>query len=162
MTPPSIQHGQATEGLAMSLSAREQRALDSIKDGLAGSDAQLTALLSTFTRLASDEEMPDREKIRACSAQAHARLRRAQWRSRVRSAVCQEFQRAALLLWLLTSAALLAVALALNAGHHACTGTAAAVCVHRAPEHGQGSTSPGTATDQAPQQQAVPVTQAGP
>jgi Protein of unknown function (DUF3040) len=146
----------------MSLSAREQQALDSIEDGLAGSDPQLTAWLSTFTRLASDEEMPDREKIRTCSAQARARLRRAQWRSRVRSAVSQEFQRAALLLWLATSAALLAVALALTAGHHACAGTGATACAHPAPQHSLGSTSPGTATDQAPAQQAVPVTQAGP
>jgi hypothetical protein len=42
----------------MSLSTWEQQALDSIKDGLAGSDPELTALLTTFTLLAADEEMP--------------------------------------------------------------------------------------------------------
>ena len=46
----------------MSLSAWEQQALESIRNGLAGSDPELAALLSAFSRLASDEEMPDRER----------------------------------------------------------------------------------------------------
>lgn len=50
---------------ARRLSAWEQRTLDSIKDGLAGSDAGLTALLTTFNQLASGEEMPTLEEIRA-------------------------------------------------------------------------------------------------
>lgn len=49
----------------MTLSAWEQHSLDSIQDGLARSDPRLNALLATFTRLVSDEEMPVREKIRA-------------------------------------------------------------------------------------------------
>jgi Protein of unknown function (DUF3040) len=69
----------------MSLSAWEQQALDSIKDGLAGSDPDLAALLSAFTRLASGEEMPDSEKIQAGSRRA-LRLRRARWRCNVRRA----------------------------------------------------------------------------
>ena len=48
----------------MSLSAWEQQALNSIKDGLAGSDPELATLLATFTELASGEEMPVRENIR--------------------------------------------------------------------------------------------------
>jgi hypothetical protein len=36
----------------MSLSAWEQHALDSMHDGLAGSDPELSALLATFNRLA--------------------------------------------------------------------------------------------------------------
>jgi len=101
----------------MSLSAWEQQALDSIKDGLAGSDPELAALLSAFTGLASGEDMPDRERVRAGSRPALRRLRRARWRSSVHR-MCQRLgiQRAALLLWLLTTAALIAVALALNAG----------------------------------------------
>ena len=47
----------------MSLSAREQQALDSIGDELAGADPKLASLLATFARLASGEEMPVREKI---------------------------------------------------------------------------------------------------
>jgi hypothetical protein len=42
----------------MSLSAREQQALNSIRDGLAGSDPELATLLATFTDQASGEEMP--------------------------------------------------------------------------------------------------------
>jgi hypothetical protein len=48
----------------MSLSAREQQALNSIRDGLAGSDPELATLLATFTEQASGEEMPPRENIR--------------------------------------------------------------------------------------------------
>ena len=60
----------------MSLSAWEQQALDSIKDGLAGSDPQLAALLSTFTRLASGEEMPVQEDILAGSRRKPIHRRR--------------------------------------------------------------------------------------
>ena len=49
----------------MSLSAWEQHVLDSIKDRLATSDPTLVARLAIFTQLASDEEMPAREKIQA-------------------------------------------------------------------------------------------------
>jgi hypothetical protein len=49
----------------MSLSPREQHALDSIRDRLAGSDPELAALLATFTRLASGEGMPARGPVRA-------------------------------------------------------------------------------------------------
>jgi hypothetical protein len=148
----------------MSLNAWEQQALDSIKDGLAGSDPDLAALLSAFTRLASGEEMPDTEKARAGSRRALRRLRRAQRRSSLRR-VCQRlgFQRAALLLWLLTTAVVIAVALALNAGggQATCTQTAAMICINTASEHGSGSPPHNTTTGQAPQQPAVP-TQAGP
>jgi hypothetical protein len=60
----------------MSLSAWEQQALDSIKDGLAGSDPQLAALLTTFTRLASGEEMPVQEDILAGSRRKPLHRRR--------------------------------------------------------------------------------------
>jgi hypothetical protein len=54
----------------MSLSAWEQQVLDSIRDGFAASDPQLTSLLSTFSQLASEEEMPVREQIRGDSRRA--------------------------------------------------------------------------------------------
>ena len=57
----------------MSLSAWEQQALDSIKNGLASSDPTLVARLSMFARLASDEEMPPREKIQVGSRRAALR-----------------------------------------------------------------------------------------
>src|SRR5258705_262219 len=53
------------EVTGMSLSSKEQQALASMDDGLAGSDPKLASLLATFARLASDEEMPVREEIRA-------------------------------------------------------------------------------------------------
>jgi hypothetical protein len=65
----------------VSLSAQEQQVLDLIKDGLAGSDSGLAALLGTFNRLASGEEMPAREKIRPGSREAAgcAHRRPGQW-----------------------------------------------------------------------------------
>ena len=59
----------------MSLSAWEQQALDSIKDGLASSDPTLVARLTIFARLASGEEMQAREKIHADSPGAVLRSR---------------------------------------------------------------------------------------
>jgi hypothetical protein len=119
----------------MSLSAWEQQALDSIKKELAGSDAGLAALLSAFTRLASGEEMPEREQIRG-SRQALRPYRRARWRSSLRRVFRRlGMQRAAVLLWLLISAALLAVALAFNVGvgHGTCAEPAVINCADRAP-----------------------------
>ncbi len=49
----------------MSLSEREQQALQSIEDGLTGADPRLAALLATFTRLTADEALPLRERIDA-------------------------------------------------------------------------------------------------
>jgi hypothetical protein len=130
----------------MSLNAREQKALDSIKDGLGGSDPEMAALLSAFTWLASGQGMPDREKTRAASRRAFRKLRRARWRSSLRR-MCRrlDFRRTALLLSLLTSAALIAVALALNTDgdHAACAESAAMVCTNPAPEHSPGPASRG-------------------
>jgi hypothetical protein len=131
----------------MSLSAREQRALDSIQEGLAGSDPQLIVLLATFTRLASGEEMPAREKIRAGSWRVAHYLRRT-WRRSRQNAVCRHarqvyrrlgFQRAALLLWLLIAVTLVAIALAIGrGGGTVCTTPWSAVCGQQAPPHSTG------------------------
>jgi hypothetical protein len=53
------------EVAVMSLSTREQQALDGIENGLAGSDPKLAWLLGAFTRLTSGEVMPAREEIRS-------------------------------------------------------------------------------------------------
>ena len=63
------------EGPVTSLSTWEQQALDSIKDDLGRCDPALVARLAIFTRLASGEEMPAREKV-------HVGWRRAVRRSR--------------------------------------------------------------------------------
>jgi Protein of unknown function (DUF3040) len=147
----------------MSLSAWEQQALDSIKDGLAGSDPELAALLSAFTRLASGEEMPDREKIRAGSRRAVRRLCRARCLSSLRR-MCQRLglQRAVVLLWLLATVAMIAVAAVLSAGggHRTFTETAAMICIGPAPGHSPRSPSHDPTT-QAPRQPAVRTRQAG-
>ena len=69
----------------MSPDAWEQRALDSIRDRLAGSDPELARLLTTFTRLASGEKMPVREHLPARSPQAIRRSRRKRRHSRRRA-----------------------------------------------------------------------------
>ena len=60
----------------MSLRAWEQDALNSIKNGLADSDPALVARLAMFTRLASAEDMPVREKIQAVKLGVARRRRR--------------------------------------------------------------------------------------
>src|SRR5215831_5143421 len=62
--------GKAMGGAVMSPDAWEERALGSIGDRLAGSDPELAKLLATFTRLASGEEMPVRERLPARSQRA--------------------------------------------------------------------------------------------
>ncbi len=121
----------------MSLSAWEQNALDSIKDGLASSDPTLVARLTIFTRLASGEEMPAREKIQPGSRPSRptaGQTRRAQQRPGL-------YQAVPLLLWLVTTVALIAVALAYNRGDHGtCTGSWGTFCASAAsaPHSAQG------------------------
>ena len=150
----------------MSLSAWERQALDSIKNGLAGSDPDLAALLSAFNRLASDADMPDREKVDAGSRRALRRLHRARLRGRLRRARQRlGSRRAALLLWLLTTAVLIgAVVLALNVGggHATCPQTIVTICTGPTTGHGTGSPSHSATSSQAPPQPAVGIPQTGP
>lgn len=127
----------------MSLSAREQQALDSIEDGLAGSDPQLASLLATFTRLTSGEQMPVREKIRLGRPRATRRLL-CNKRRRCLNTLCWHaprtgqrlaWQRAMLVLWLIVSIALVAVALSVSRGSGKGTCTVVAVCAGLAPAH---------------------------
>ena len=113
----------------MSLSAWEQQALDSIKDGLAGSDPTLVARLTIFTRLASDEEMPAREKIQAGSRQAVRRSRHEPPHTRRADQRLGLLQAVPLLLWLVTTVALITVALTSNrVSQGTCTGSWATFC----------------------------------
>ena len=132
----------------MSLSAWEQQALDSIKDTLATSDPRLAGLLTAFSRLASGEEMPAREAIRAARRPRRQRRghRADQWEHRagqvtrhvrgVRESLGS--RRRALLLWLAITAVLIAVALALNSGNApaTCAYSWAMDCTTSAPAHG--------------------------
>jgi hypothetical protein len=112
----------------MGLSAWEQQVLDSIRDHLVSSHPALTARLAIFTRLTSDEEMPAREKIQPGSRP----VARPSSRPRLARRAYQRlgFQRAALLLWLVTSAALVSVALVVSHGgtQSTCTGSWATLC----------------------------------
>ena len=93
----------------------EHQALDSIASALGGSDPKLASLLATFSRLASSEEMPAHEKIR--SPLRHPPHRR-RHRPRQGKALYRHLspQRAAVLLWLLTSITLITVAVIASRG----------------------------------------------
>ena len=89
----------------MSLSAWEQDALDSIKDRLASSDPTLVARLAIFARLASGEEMPAREEIQVGAGRVVRRAHPDASRGR-RAGRRLGLPQAALLVWLVTSVAL--------------------------------------------------------
>jgi hypothetical protein len=112
----------------MSLSPWEQDALDSIKNGLADSDPGLVARLAVFTRLASGEAMPVREKLQAVSRQAAQRGARRSRRLYRRLGV----GRAMLLVWLITTLTLIAAALASSraSGPSTCAGSWGSLCGH--------------------------------
>jgi hypothetical protein len=109
----------------MSLSAWEQNILASIKDRLAESDPALTARMAMFTQLASGEAMPVRDKLQAVSQRV---VRRGTRRSR-RLYQRLNLGRAMLLVWLVTTLALIATALATSrASAGTCSGSTFASC----------------------------------
>lgn len=123
----------------MSLSAREQQALNAIEEHLADSDPKLASQLAMFTRLALAEAMPAREKIHAGRRAArrpaqrrHPRLSHARQLYQLMG-----WQRAMLLLWLLTAVVLTATALALSrgSGTWACTQPWPVGCASNKPTH---------------------------
>ncbi len=111
----------------MSLNEPEMQALGWIEDSLAGSDPRLASMLNIFSRLATGEEMPASEKIRVRRGRpAASRPRRARQHPRRGTALPQArrlyprlgWQQAMLLLWVVISAGMLAVALILNTSGH--------------------------------------------
>jgi hypothetical protein len=124
-------------GAVMSLSAREQQALNSITDRLASSDPELAALLGTFSRLASGDKMPAAEKIMAGWRQAaHRHASRVKHASRVSRRLSLGWS--ALLLWLVITIALIATGVALSSGSNqsACPESWGTVCIPSASTHG--------------------------
>ena len=116
----------------MSLSAREQQALDCIEDELAGSDPKLAWLLATFARYASGEELPVRDNI------PNLALRRGNVRWPARRLFPRlGLQQTMLLLWLTVTIALIAVALVLNrdSRNGLCLESWAVACTQQAPVH---------------------------
>jgi hypothetical protein len=113
----------------MTLSTWEQQALDSIKDELASYEPALVARLTIFTRLTSGEEMPAREKIHVGSRRAVLRSR-PELRQTRRPYQRLGLQQAVMLLWLVSTVALIAIPLACNLGgsQGTCTGSRATIC----------------------------------
>src|SRR5260370_42716302 len=124
--------------MMMSLNEPQMQALRWIEDGLAGSDPRLASMLNIFSRLAAGEEMPAREKTQARRGRPAAhRPRRARRHQRRGTALPQArrryprlgWQQTMLLLWVVISIALVAVALVLNtSGHNACIQSMVTAC----------------------------------
>jgi hypothetical protein len=148
-------HREAMEVAVMSLSAREQHALESMESSLAGSDPGLASKLDAFTRVTSGESMPVREKLRP----------RPRKRRRSRTSGCPQRlahglgrpQRlahrlgrphAAMLVWLVISLALLATALAVSRSgggtRRACAVSFIAACGRPMPSHHAGLSAAGS------------------
>jgi hypothetical protein len=155
------------EAAAMSLSAREEQLLGSIEDGLARSDPKLAWMLGTFTRLASGEEMPVREKIDPACLVASLRHRPHPGRDVTHRDVTRRrarrlYQRLGFpqyrVLWLATvvAVALVAVALVVSRGggsssssQGSCPTSWSAVCTAPASTHSSQPAEHKTASGQA-------------
>ena len=105
----------------------EHQALDSVQSALGHTDPKLASLLATFSRLASGEEMPAHEKV--LSPLRHPPHRRRSRRRRG-NALHRRLgpQRAAVLIWLLTSIAVITVAVILSHGGPASCPQAFGIC----------------------------------
>lgn len=130
----------------MSLSARDRQALGSIQDQITGSDPQLASLITMFTRLASGEEMPALEDIRAGGPRPRARAAAGRAAARTPCALSRRTRRrlsrqpALYLLGLTVAITLITVALAINCrggGTGSCTQSWAVLgaCAGQVPAH---------------------------
>jgi len=112
--------------MMMSLNEPKRQDLGGIADGLADSDPGLASMLTIFSRLAAGEEMPARETVRVRRGRPAARRPRRARRHPRGIALPQArrlyprlgLQQALLLLWVVTSAGALAVALVLSTSGH--------------------------------------------
>jgi hypothetical protein len=115
----------------MSISEREQQALGSIEEDLAGSVPELAAKLAMFTRLTAGEAMPPRERV---SRPARASPASPATAGASRGSARAWPRRRRLTVWRLTAMvvvlAILALAFATSHGasHDICTVTGAAAC----------------------------------
>lgn len=116
----------------MSLSEREQQALQSIGDQLADADPGLASMLATFTRLTAGEALPARENI----ATPGFRPRRGMPALRVHMGPRYAWA----LLWLGAVAALIAVALVLSHGNgRAACAPLTIACIQQVPGRATGT-----------------------
>lgn len=114
----------------MSLTGREERILDSIRDRLASSDPGLAQIMGIFARLTAGEEMPARQHLRHRRGRLSSRPGRRRKAGR-RLRICS----ALMLVWLAVSIALISVAVVLSSGSPACPRLSVAGC----PPAGTGS-----------------------
>jgi len=111
----------------MSRAGWERQALNSIQSVLGHTDPKLASQLAGFSRLASSEEMPAHERVR--SPLRHPPYRRRSRRRRGKAPYRgRGLQRAAILIWLLTSVTLITVAVILSNGGPAACPHAFGIC----------------------------------
>jgi hypothetical protein len=120
---------------AVGLDAHERQELDLIEDEIVGSDPGLASRLATFARLATGEELPAREQVRA-ARRPHGWRRYLPLPRTSRRADDPAVRRGlvAVLLWLTVSIALIVSVLVLSRGdnYRGC----AITCAGQAPAHG--------------------------
>jgi len=131
----------------MSLGTWEQQALDSIKGELTDSDPRLVTLLTTFSRLASGEAMPVRDKLRVGTRRIMPYSHRKQRRC-CRTGACRNsirryrqfgLQHALILAWFVLTVGLILSTLVLTRGAshgpaaQTCTSAWPVVCSHAVP-----------------------------
>jgi len=111
----------------MSPAGWELQALNSIQSALGHTDPKLASLLAGFSRLASSEEMPTHERVR--SPLRHPPDRRSYRRRRGKALDHgRGLQRTVVLIWLVTSVALITVAVILSNGGPAACPHAFGIC----------------------------------
>ena len=128
-------------GAAMSPDSWEQRALDSIRDRLAGSDPELARLLTDIHQAGIGREMPVREQLRARSLRAIHRSRRKRGRSRRGparrfAAPGSRAGRAAAVALVTVGLITTAVTLSRSGSQSACIDRWPGICAEAAPAHG--------------------------
>lgn len=111
----------------MSPAGWEHQALDSIQGALGHTDPKLASLLATFSRLASSDEMPAHEKIRSSLRRPPRRRRSRPHRGKAPHRH-RSLQRAVILAWLITSIAMITVAVILSRGGPAPCPQAFGIC----------------------------------
>jgi hypothetical protein len=141
---PSEDPAAAGEEVAvMSLSAREQQALNVIAEQIAGSDPGLTSKMTAFARMTAGEDMPLREKILAVRTRDTRHLFHLPRRP--------SFGRTALLLWLVIMVGLVAVAVPIGSGSRtACTKSRPTACAGTSPAQSPGSAAHQTTAGSRP------------
>lgn len=147
----------------MSLSARERKALDSIEGRLAGSAPELAMLMSAFNRLASDERMPDRERLRKGPRSALRRPPARRHSVRRGPYPRLSLQWIALVLWLLATAVLIATGITLgtSGGRSTCDSPMTVTCVSPASRHSPPSSPRSTGSSPATGSPGADVAQVG-